>query len=317
VTDLIRIVKKIFTDEKIDMLIGYERGTLPLQSTPCFIESPDDLNRLIFDFTCQNNLANYLINEKKHKLKRKIGIIAKGCDARSIIHLITEKQIDRDNLVIIGIPCSGVIDPFKFRKSLNGNEITDYNIDEDKIEFTGDEFKLKLDLKEILSDNCLSCQYPNAPEYDHFIGNPAEPAAKNTEFSKLEEFDKKTPDERWEYFQKEFSKCIRCYACRNACPMCYCEECFVDKNNPCWIGKGNDISDTTIFHIVRVMHTAGRCSSCGACSRACPLGVDITTLNSRITKEVKERFNFTPGLEYEKKSALVDYKEDDLEEFIM
>ena len=30
-------------------------------------------------------------------------------------------------------------------------------------------------------------------------------------------------DQRWRFWQQEFGRCIRCYACRGACSLCYCE----------------------------------------------------------------------------------------------
>jgi len=63
----------------------------------------DDAAKLIFDRTCENNLANYL-----HKLKgKRVGIVVKGCDERSVVGLIQENQVSRDELVIIGAPCDG------------------------------------------------------------------------------------------------------------------------------------------------------------------------------------------------------------------
>ncbi len=315
---LIDNIKKIFADENLELLIGFEKGTLPLRATPCFIESANDADRSIFDFTCHNNLAKYLVDEKKRKGDtRKVGIIAKGCDARAVIHLVAEEQFERENVVIIGVPCEGVIDPGKLRKALKGKEITDYKVDGDRIKLIGNDFKLEVKTNELLSDSCLTCRYPNAPQYDHFIGEKAEPLAVNDEYAAVIEFERKSADERWAYFEKEFSNCIRCYACRNAWPMCYCEECFGDRSTPQWIGKGSDLTDTMIFHIIRVLHTAGRCVDCGACAMACPLGIDVRLLGKRVEKDVLERFDFTAGLDFETKPAMAAFDENDKEEFIM
>ncbi|MCF7790767.1 MAG: 4Fe-4S dicluster domain-containing protein [Victivallales bacterium] len=310
-------VKKIFSDEKLDLLIGFEKGTLPLRAAPSFVRKSEDLDKLIFDITCQNNLAKHLLNEIKRNPDQKIGIIAKGCDARAIIHLISEKQLERKKIIIIGVPCCGVISPFKLKNVLNGREVTDCTINNETVICKGKDYEKEISRTDILSGYCLSCQYPNAPEYDYFIGEQTKPAPPEKQFEKVDELEKMTPDERWEYFKKEYSKCIRCNACRNACPMCFCDECFIDRNKPRWVGKGNDISDIMIYHIMRAIHLAGRCTSCGACSRACPMGIDIEALNKRVTKEIKERFGFTAGLDCEKNPALADYKTDDNDEFIM
>jgi len=318
VNEIVDSIKKIFVDEKLDVLIGYEKGSLPLRGTPCFVESADDLDRVIFDFTCHNNIAKYLADEKKRPGDpRKVGIIAKGCDARAIAQLIVEDQYPREKVVIIGVPCTGVIDPAKLRVALSGKDLADYKIEGDNIILIGDDFKIELPRIELLQGGCLSCKYPNAPQYDYFIGEPAKPIAARDEFAIIEDLASKPADERWAYFENEYSACTRCYACRNACPLCYCEECFVDRSMPAWLGKGNELSDNIVYHIVRVLHLAGRCVDCGACAAACPLGIDVRIIGKRIEKEVLDRFGYVAGLDFETQPALAAFREDDKEEFIM
>ena len=102
--ELRKRVRELFQQQKVDLVIGWESGSLPLTSTPVFIESEKDAERLIFDQTCRNNLSVYLTKDKK-KLKKKyqkIGIIVKGCDSRSLVLYAVEKQINRENMFKIG-----------------------------------------------------------------------------------------------------------------------------------------------------------------------------------------------------------------------
>ena len=50
-------------------------------------------------------------------------------------------------------------------------------------------------------------------------------------FKSLDKLESLSGKERWEFWKEQLSKCIRCYACRSACPMCYCDECVVDTIN--------------------------------------------------------------------------------------
>ena len=61
------------------------------------------------------------------------------------------------------------------------------------------------------------------------LSNPAKYKELITNLNKL------SPEEKFLYWQKELSKCIKCYACRQACPLCYCERCIADKTVPRWI----------------------------------------------------------------------------------
>ena len=74
------------TDKKVDVIIGYERGTLPLRTRPAFIREPEETKKLVWNLGCDNTLSSYL-----KTVKGKVGIVAKGCDARSIVGLISEK----------------------------------------------------------------------------------------------------------------------------------------------------------------------------------------------------------------------------------
>lgn len=316
--ELRTVIEKLFKEKKINLVIGYTKGTLPLVSTPIFLKEEKDVDKLIFDVSCGNNLVKYL---KRHRIVNmkdtKVAIIAKGCDGRAIVQYIAEGQIKRDDVLIIGVPCEGVVDPKKIRSKTNGKEVSQYRIEDKKIILKGNDFEISLNKSDVLSDSCLRCRYPNSPLYDIFITEPTKSVGTKDEYEKVNEFEKLTSSQRWQYFENEMSKCLRCYACRNACPMCYCEDCFVDQSNPQWFGKGTDLSDTIIFHIVRVIHTAGRCVDCGACARACPVNIELDLLNTKAGKEIQERFGYTPGLDPDETPAMAAYDAEDKQEFIL
>jgi len=313
----------LLAEGKADVVIGHAAGTLPMRSAPCFVRSAGEVEGLIFDHTCGANLAKYLVKDKPRGKKgeaakpEKVALIAKGCDGRAAVQLVVEGQIARENVIIIGVPCRGVIDPHRLGEAVGGREVLSCRPEGESLFVGGDGFKEKVELREVLSECCLSCRHPVPPVHDVLVEEAVEAPGGADEFAAVEKLAAGSPDERWAFFEREFFKCIRCYACRNACPMCFCGECFIDQNDPQWFGKSTDPGDTMLFHAVRVMHTAGRCVDCGACVRACPVGVDIRALAKRAEKEVRERFGCEAGVSLEEAPALAAFDEDDPQEFIL
>ena len=303
---------RLLDEGEVDLVIGYEKGSMPLRSTPCFVDDSKDVQKLIWDPTCDINLTKYLLDKEG-----KVGIFAKGCDARSLVVCIAEGQIEREKVVIIGLPCQGVIDRKKVEAELDGREVLEATVAEECITVRGDGFEEEMPIKGFLSDSCLSCKHRNPPIYDVLIGEKVAEEAGADEFAEVDELESMSAEERWAHFAEELGNCIRCYACRNVCPMCYCKECFVDETMPAWFGKTTELSDTMIYHLVRALHLAGRCVDCGACSRACPMDIDLRALTKKTEKIVKERFDFEAGISPEETPVLGTFKEDDSEEFVI
>ena len=80
-------------------------------------------------------------------------------------------------------------------------------------------------------------------------------------------FEALAGEARHAFFTRETERCIRCYACREACPMCYCSLCVVDGTAPRWMDSAIHPAGTQAWHIVRAFHQTGRCVSCGAGER--------------------------------------------------
>ena len=133
----------------------------------------------------------------------------------------------------------------------------------------------------------------------------------------LSELNKLSPEEKFLYWQKELSKCIKCYACRQACPMCYCTRCTVEVNQPQWIPVQANTHGNMEWHILRAMHLAGRCISCGECGRACPVGIPCHLLTMHLTDQVYNYFKVYAGTSEKMSSVLSTYEPNDKESFII
>ena len=296
---------------KVDFVIGFEKGTLPLRASPVFIHNKNDIEKLVWNLFCENNLATYLAKVGKSK----VAVIAKGCDSRSIVALITEGQIKREQIVVIGVPCQGMVDRRRIEREVEG-EILEAKEEIYQVLVKGRTFEKVLNKDTYLYSSCRTCKYRNPSSFDVLIGERLKENSQVNEYTEVAEYEKKSIDERWEYFSREVSKCIRCYACRQACPMCYCEECFVDNSCPKWVEKGLDFSDLAVWHIMRAYHQAGRCVDCGACERACPMEINLRFLTQKINKEVENYFNFEAGLDPEVAPPLAAFSVQDRQDFI-
>lgn len=132
----------------------------------------------------------------------------------------------------------------------------------------------------------------------------------------LDKISKLSLEERRAFWTAEVSRCIKCYACRAACPLCYCHRCITDVNQPQWVPVASDALGNLEWNVVRAMHLAGRCIDCGSCADACPEGIRIDLLNRVLAQEAMTQFGATPGLSPRKEYALSSFKPDDKEEFI-
>lgn len=302
---------RLLAEGRVDLVIGFEEGSLPLRATPCFITEPGDTGRLIWNAFSSNNLARYLIRSD-----RKVGIVAKGCDTRAIVELIKEKQVRREDVVIIGVPCHGMVDPHEVRERFGDIRIQTVEDTGGKLVAGDGTALLSMNREDALHRSCRVCVQRNPVISDVLVGEEVEERTRD-EFTDVADFASRSAGERWEYIAGEMSRCIRCNACRNACPLCYCSKCFVDETRPQWVGRGTDPSDVLSFHLMRVLHLAGRCVECGACVRACPMGVDLGTLNRRMSADVARMFGCRPGLDPGKPAPLSTFDPDDPQDFML
>ena len=305
------VAKQILEEKKVDLVIGFKKGTLPLVTEPVSIKDPKEAELLCWDSFCTLNLANYL-----PKRKEKIGIVAKGCDSRNIAVHIVENQIKREQLYIIGVPCEGMVDKRRILALLGGRESTGVVEKDGSLIVKGEGFEQTLTRETLLRDNCRRCMHRNPVIQDDLVGWPVKERAEADPYDDVKKIEEMEPEARWEFFTDLIKECTRCYACRNACPLCYCPTCFVDESDPQWVGKSIDPTDTMTFHLLRAFHCAGRCTDCGSCEQACPVDINVRMFTRMLNKDALELYGSEAGLSIEKRPPLDTYRPDDEGKFI-
>jgi ferredoxin len=304
------IAGRLLASGAVEMVIGFRQGTIPMMNEPHFAKTPAEVSKLVWDSHCGINLANYLTDRKE-----KIGIVAKGCDSRNIVTHIIENKIKREQLVVIGVPCRGMLDKRKIAMKCPG-EITSVVETETAVTAQGNGFSQSFEKKDLLQHNCTLCIHRNPVIYDELVGAPVEEQKDIDRYADVRAIEGMTAEQRWKYFEDLLAPCVRCYACRNACPLCYCPTCFVDESRPQWVGKGQESSDVRTFHFLRAFHCAGRCTDCGSCERACPVGINMRVFTKKLEKDSLELFGWEAGLSLDVRPPLDVYRPNDPNDFI-
>ncbi len=254
--------KELLESGRVSCVIGYEAATTG-GTRPAFIYDPADVGRLVWNRQCYANLTTFLHDRKKPGRRGEeppsVAVVVKPCDSRAVNLLLGEAQIRRDKVYVIGLYCGGMMAAGK------------------------------------LEDRCLRCNVRTPVVYDALIGEPPDVEVTD-EFADIASLEGMSAQERLQFWLKEFDRCIRCYACRQACPGCYCNVCEFDRDDSLWIGMQIELPEKYFFHTFRAMHLAGRCVECNECERVCPMDIPLSLLNRKLVKEVGELFGHQGGM---------------------
>ncbi len=137
-----------------------------------------------------------------------------------------------------------------------------------------------------LAEEC-ECERPYPK--DPVAGEKTDPVA----FASVARLEELEPSERMRYWLQEFDKCVKCYGCRDICPVCFCRECSLEDQY--LIRTRNLPPENPVFHLTRAVHMAGRCIDCGLCERACPAEIPLRTLYKKVGQIMEEEFSYRTG----------------------
>jgi len=292
VNELRELARELLAEEKADVVVGWEDS--PRGARPIFAATPDDADKLIFDTRCLHNLATYLNPRRKQVADLgKLAIVIKGCDAKAVAGLLREAQLERDRVILIGVRCGGVCEDSMAPEPVTLSP-------------------------ETIAPRCFRCDNREPNLVDYLVGEPQPepPAPLLTLDARVDALDALTPAQRWDYWTAQFEKCVRCYACRQVCPLCACEQCVADKSRPQWIETASHPRGNFSWNVTRALHLAGRCVGCGECERFCPAGIPLATLNRKLQRVVRQRYGYRVVDDPEVAAPIGEYRLDDQQEFI-
>jgi ferredoxin len=260
--------KALLDSQKVACVIGYTVG--PRGTTrPVFIRTGEDVDKLAWNQHCTHNLMRY-VTEQLALAKGKVAVVVKPCDSKAINVMLAENRFERDQVHVIGVGCSGVL------QSAGGNGSGTAGFQE----------------------RCLDCQLTEPVVYDEYFSltedhqSAGERSGSARDVSWLESA---SAEQRMDFWLRQFDRCIRCYACRQACPMCDCPTCLFERDDSLWIGSRAGTQEKRSFHLGRAYHLAGRCVGCNECERVCPMDIPISLLNQHLAAVMEAEFGHKAG----------------------
>ncbi|MFQ8736574.1 MAG: 4Fe-4S dicluster domain-containing protein [Bilophila wadsworthia] len=307
-TELKDQIKAALEAKEVEFVMGWQKGFDGLHATPLYMRKPEDVEKLIWGPLNVHSLATYLPLFKG----KKVGIVVKGCDSRGVVELLQENLINREDVVVFGMGCNGTIDINRVLAKIG--DVTEV----ESVTGSGATLKVRADgkdyefaMQDVAQDKCRACTVPNAVIHDHFAGSPTNiPDGAQPAMPAIMTFlDGLSLEDRKGFWRGHIDRCIRCYACRNACPMCVCRDnCVADSREPHWLTQEDSPTQKMFFQLIHAMHLAGRCTGCGECNRACPIGIPVGALKLQMGRVVKKLFEYAPGMDVDAVPPLLGFQ---------
>lgn len=314
--ELINRAKELLADGTVSRVLGWRAGDLPYNPEPAYFDNADALSDFVYNGFCGANLSKYMIEASD--MDGKTLVFLKPCDTYSFNQLVYEHRVDRDKVYIIGVGCKGKLDIEKIKamgiKGIKSIDGTEQDGDCETLEIKTLYGDKTVAYKDAMLSRCHVCKGKEHMVYDEIIGESKDTADEDR-FAEVNAIESMKPEEKFEFFQKELSKCIRCNACRNVCPACSCRKCVFDSNKFDSAQKANaDSFEEKMFHIIRAFHVAGRCTDCGECSRVCPQGIPLHLFNRKFIKDINEFYgDFRAGETADGDRPLTSFTFEDIE----
>jgi ferredoxin len=154
----------------------------------------------------------------------------------------------------------------------------------------------------------LACTEEEAKDCGCVLGSPTNvmigtPMEGLSERRKLKDLPPAEDGQRLEFWKKEYSKCIKCYGCRDVCPVCACHVCMMAEHD--WVRGGTIPPKFATFHLIKAYHMADRCIECRECESACPVSIPLAELYGRMLRDVERRFGYVTGANVSEKPPLL------------
>jgi formate dehydrogenase subunit beta len=168
----------------VDAVLAVKKGIDLYDAQIVLITNPADLKNTAGSLHCGTLLLSKIVKKYLDGAKgKKLGITVKGCDVMGLLELAKRKQVNLDNILMIGVNCGGSVSPVSARKMIAEK----YGVDPDKvhkeeidkgqfiIEYEGGHKGISIDELEEQGfgrrSNCRRCKYKVPRQADLACGN--------------------------------------------------------------------------------------------------------------------------------------------------
>jgi formate dehydrogenase subunit beta len=281
----------------------------------------------------------------------KIGAVLRSCEIRALVELVKFNQAKLDNVVIIGVDCFGTYAVPEYASALKQLPDLLARIFAGAREGKADGSAFRV--------SCAMCEYPTPSHADISIGfigvdnatalvvemrdeiaqqlgvtaDTSADAARDKVLAQLVAVRTAARDATMKQFRDltranggisaYFANCMECTNCMNACPICYCKECFFRTANAEHASRELLRSaerqggiamppDALLFQMTRLNHMATSCIGCGMCEAACPHDIPLTAMFRTVGARVQKIFDYVPGRDVNEKPPFMEFKRDEL-----
>ena len=108
-----------------------------------------------------------------------------------------------------------------------------------------------------------------------------------------------------------FTRCLKCYRCRDVCPVCNCKVCSLEK--PYYEEDPFAEPDPLMVHAIRMGHMAFSCINCGQCEDVCPMEIPLSKIFQKVQLRYREETGYVSGVTEDKPMMYSGEKEEIVE----
>lgn len=290
------------------------------------------------------NAASIVRELAKEPVRKKVGAVLRPCEVRATIELMKLKQVSDENLILIGYDCPGVYNLKEYMRLIEKEKDKEaHTLQHVEAFLSGD--------KDTIRESCRECTYfagSSADIHIAWIGTDAPSIVveavtekgvhlfDDIETKKIEDLParkqllekilvRRTERQKsiLEGFFDLLQPCIRCYNCREVCPLCYCKECLLKPEKMGYSSerylsraeKKLEIKmpvDTALYHLTKVNHMGFSCVSCGVCEQACPMEIPLGRIHGVFSRNIQALFDYVPGRSREEELPVLTFQEEEL-----